>query len=208
MGQSTNPRRVADNEARAKQRMIRISPQKLNLVASMIRGKPVERADGGLELIDGIVDPADYDQVCADIIAALKAWENPNPDAKPRKVVLEAYKTREIYSGDFRDAKIEADGRVSHAGCCDIVLGFNDGYRIAWKSGTGGMDAHAISDNDLNWSGDHASNAPELVTGLFLSNRSLKDTGEVHLFDIAPTTLSLLGVDPPDAIDGKVLPLE
>ena len=44
MGQSANPRRVADNEARAKQRMIRISPQKLNLVAQMIRGKKVERA--------------------------------------------------------------------------------------------------------------------------------------------------------------------
>ena len=42
MGQTTNPRRVAENEARAKQRMIRISPQKLNLVAQMIRGKSVE----------------------------------------------------------------------------------------------------------------------------------------------------------------------
>ncbi len=49
MGQSTNPRRVAENEARAKLRMIRISPQKLNLVASMIRGKKVERALADLE---------------------------------------------------------------------------------------------------------------------------------------------------------------
>lgn len=49
MGQSTNPRRVADNEARAKQRMIRISPQKLNLVAAMIRGKKVENALNDLE---------------------------------------------------------------------------------------------------------------------------------------------------------------
>ena len=49
MGQSSNPRRVADNEARAKLRMIRISPQKLNLVAGMIRGKKVERALADLE---------------------------------------------------------------------------------------------------------------------------------------------------------------
>ena len=35
---------MAENEARAKLRMIRISPQKLNLVAAMIRGKKVERA--------------------------------------------------------------------------------------------------------------------------------------------------------------------
>ncbi|MEO1038369.1 MAG: 50S ribosomal protein L22 [Pseudomonadota bacterium] len=44
MGQAKNPRRVAENEARAKLRMIRTSPQKLNLVAAMIRGKKVERA--------------------------------------------------------------------------------------------------------------------------------------------------------------------
>ena len=44
MGQEKNPRRVADNEAMAKLRMLKTSPQKLNLVASMIRGKKVERA--------------------------------------------------------------------------------------------------------------------------------------------------------------------
>ena len=35
---------MADNEARAKLRMLRTSPQKLNLVAALIRGKKVERA--------------------------------------------------------------------------------------------------------------------------------------------------------------------
>jgi len=44
MGQQKNPRRVADNEAMAKNRMIRVSPQKLNLVAQMIRGKKVDQA--------------------------------------------------------------------------------------------------------------------------------------------------------------------
>ena len=44
MGKEKNPRRVADNEAMAKVRMMRTSPQKLNLVAAMIRGKPVEKA--------------------------------------------------------------------------------------------------------------------------------------------------------------------
>ena len=43
MGQDKNPRRVADNEAMAKLRMLRTSPQKLNLVA-MIRGKKVDKA--------------------------------------------------------------------------------------------------------------------------------------------------------------------
>ncbi|MDP5219703.1 50S ribosomal protein L22 [Ruegeria sp. 2205SS24-7] len=44
MGKEKNPRRVADNEAMAKTRMLRTSPQKLNLVAQMIRGKKVEKA--------------------------------------------------------------------------------------------------------------------------------------------------------------------
>ena len=44
MGKAQNPRRVAENEAMAKLRMLRTSPQKLNLVAAMIRGKKVDRA--------------------------------------------------------------------------------------------------------------------------------------------------------------------
>ena len=44
MGKDKNPRRVAENEAMAKLRMLRTSPQKLNLVAAMIRGKKVDRA--------------------------------------------------------------------------------------------------------------------------------------------------------------------
>lgn len=44
MSSSKNPRRVADNEAMAKLRMLRTSPQKLNLVAQMIRGKKVQKA--------------------------------------------------------------------------------------------------------------------------------------------------------------------
>ena len=44
MGKEKNPRRVADNEAMAVARMLRTSPQKLNLVAGLIRGKKVEKA--------------------------------------------------------------------------------------------------------------------------------------------------------------------
>jgi large subunit ribosomal protein L22 len=44
MGKEQNPRRVADNEAMAKTSMLRVSPQKLNLVAGLIRGKKVDKA--------------------------------------------------------------------------------------------------------------------------------------------------------------------
>ncbi|GAB1361733.1 50S ribosomal protein L22 [Rhodobacter sp.] len=44
MGKEKNPRRVEENEAQAIARMLRTSPQKLNLVAGLIRGKKVEKA--------------------------------------------------------------------------------------------------------------------------------------------------------------------
>ena len=44
MGKKSSPRRIADNEAMAICKMVRVSPQKLNLVAGLIRGKKVERA--------------------------------------------------------------------------------------------------------------------------------------------------------------------
>ena len=49
MTKGKNERRLADNEAKAVARMLRISPQKLNLLAQLIRGKKVERALADLE---------------------------------------------------------------------------------------------------------------------------------------------------------------
>ena len=49
MGKPKAPRRLADNEARAVLRTIRVSPQKLNLVAALIRGKKVGTALADLE---------------------------------------------------------------------------------------------------------------------------------------------------------------
>ncbi len=49
MSQTANPRRVGDQEARAKVVNLRTSPRKLNLVAQSIRGLPVQRALSELE---------------------------------------------------------------------------------------------------------------------------------------------------------------
>ena len=49
MSKQANPPRTADNEAKAVARMIRVSPQKLNLLAQLIRGKKVDRALADLE---------------------------------------------------------------------------------------------------------------------------------------------------------------
>jgi large subunit ribosomal protein L22 len=49
MSKTAHPRVLADNEAKAIARMLRISPQKLNLVAQLIRGKKVNIALADLE---------------------------------------------------------------------------------------------------------------------------------------------------------------
>ena len=49
MGKQKRERTLAENEAKAMVRNLRISPQKLNLVAGLIRGKPVAQALADLE---------------------------------------------------------------------------------------------------------------------------------------------------------------
>ncbi|MDE1158924.1 MAG: 50S ribosomal protein L22 [Neorhizobium sp.] len=49
MAKAKTERRLKDNEAQAVARTLRVSPQKLNLVAALIRGKKVERALAELE---------------------------------------------------------------------------------------------------------------------------------------------------------------
>ena len=49
MSKPKTPRALKDNEAKAVTRMLRVSPQKLNLLAQLIRGKKVDRALADLE---------------------------------------------------------------------------------------------------------------------------------------------------------------
>jgi len=49
MSKTKTPRALKDNEAKAVARMLRVSPQKLNLLAQLIRGKKVDTALADLE---------------------------------------------------------------------------------------------------------------------------------------------------------------
>jgi large subunit ribosomal protein L22 len=49
MGKAVAPRALKENEAKAVARMLRVSPQKLNLLAQLIRGKKVDKALADLE---------------------------------------------------------------------------------------------------------------------------------------------------------------
>lgn len=87
MGKPSHERRLADNEAQAVARSLRVSPQKLNLVAGMIRGKKVDQALAELEFSTKRI--ADDVRKCV-MSAVANAENNHNLDVN-ELVVSEAY---------------------------------------------------------------------------------------------------------------------
>ena len=100
-----NPRRLADNEAQAINKQIKTSPQKLNLVAAMIRGKSVGEAEAVLSFSKRRV----AGEVKKTLQSAVANAEN-NHDLDPdRLVVAEAYVGKSLVLRRFR---ARARGRV------------------------------------------------------------------------------------------------
>ncbi len=105
--------------------------------------------------------------------------------------------------------------------CADLMLGLGEYYRVAWTSVEGklalkeGPDGRIVigdlfEDNTSPWSGDHASNDPNVVTGIFFANRKVRtaDGAPFSVLDIAPTVLGLVGVPVPSDFDRPTLVLE
>ncbi|MEE8484319.1 MAG: nucleotide pyrophosphatase, partial [Nitrospinota bacterium] len=92
------------------------------------------------------------------------------------------FDTKELYNGDYA------------ANAPDLVVGYGEGYRASWQTALGGAPRETIVDNLKKWSGDHLID-PELVPGIFLSNRKFADPKAGNrgyaLIDIAPTILSV-----------------
>ncbi|MBN1232610.1 MAG: alkaline phosphatase family protein [Candidatus Coatesbacteria bacterium] len=85
----------------------------------------------------------------------------------------------------------------------DIIIGYNEGYRISWTSVVGGIGKKVFEDNNKYWSGDHSIH-PALVDGVFFSSNEL-NAETIKMIDIAPIILDLWGIKIPDYMDGEVL---
>ncbi|MEM6490372.1 MAG: 50S ribosomal protein L22 [Pseudomonadota bacterium] len=98
MGKDSNPRRVGEEEAIARARHIRTSPQKLNLVAQMIRGLPAQTALTQLTFSQKrIAEP-----VRKTLQAAIANAENNHQLDVDRLVVKEAFVGKSIVMKRFR----------------------------------------------------------------------------------------------------------
>lgn len=85
----------------------------------------------------------------------------------------------------------------------DMVVGFRPGYRVGWRTVTGGIGDRVFEDNERPWSGDHNMNPPD-VPGMLFTNRPItKEAPSIE--DIAPTVLDLFGVPIPEYFDGVAL---
>jgi predicted AlkP superfamily phosphohydrolase/phosphomutase len=85
----------------------------------------------------------------------------------------------------------------------DLMVGYNEGYRVSWEAAIGEITEAVFHDNTKPWSADHLLDPP-LVPGVFFCNRDL-DSERPRIMDLAPTTLRLFGVDTPSHMDGRAL---
>jgi len=106
MGKASLQRQLPENEARAVGRMIRTSPQKLNLVAQLIRGKKAEQALNDLTFSQRRV-AGEVKKVLQSAIA--NAENNHNLDVDSL-IVSEAYVGKNLVMKRFR---ARAKGRAA-----------------------------------------------------------------------------------------------
>ena len=84
--------------------------------------------------------------------------------------------------------------------CPDLIVGYNEGYRVSWDSVTGKVNQTVFEDNTKAWSGDHCID-PRIVPGILFSTRKI-NTDDPSIQDIAPTALELFGLEAPSHMDG------
>ena len=105
--------------------------------------------------------------------------------------IVEMFDTAEIYSGPYM------------ANAPDFIVGYNEGYRTSWDCANGIVAGDLFEDNVKAWSGDHGID-PRMVPGIFFCNRKVEEEAP-SILDLAPTVLTLFGIEPPRHMEGKPL---
>jgi predicted AlkP superfamily phosphohydrolase/phosphomutase len=103
--------------------------------------------------------------------------------------IRNVYATSALYKGPYL------------AAAPDLIAGYNEGYRTSWDAAVGMVASEVFEDNRKAWSGDHCVD-PVLVPGVLFCNRKM-DAADPGLEDLAPTALTLFGLQPPAWMEGK-----
>ncbi|HYC54794.1 MAG TPA: alkaline phosphatase family protein [Candidatus Binatia bacterium] len=138
----------------------------------------------------GIVAPGDeYDRLAREIADKLKTVTDPDTG---QPVVAEVYLAKEVWKGErLADAQ-------------DLQVGLVSGYRVSSATPLGGAPEGLFENNEKKWSGDHATTQTSITEGILISNARI-DAVAPSIGDLAPTILTLLGVEVPTGYDGKAL---
>lgn len=138
----------------------------------------------------GIVAPGEeYRKLMDDLSAGLLAIQDPDTGGK---VISAIYKRDDIYHGDYL------------GNAPDLVVGFQEGYRVSWQTTLGGIPSNLIELNHKKWSGDHSAMDYKHTPGVFLSNWKI-NTPNPRIIDIAPTVCRYFELSVPAAMDGHPL---
>lgn len=159
----------------------------------------------------GIVPKSEAKALLKEIGDKMVEFTDAGPDdapfEEPKSVVRDYAIVPDLYQGGEHEW-----GTLEYVGA-DMMVGVDEFYRISWGAVGGtirfaeddfgdAVVAPAVRNNTNNWSGDHASNSPLLVTGIFFSRKPVDvPEGGVHVMHIAPTVLNDLGIEVPEVMD-------
>jgi predicted AlkP superfamily phosphohydrolase/phosphomutase len=135
----------------------------------------------------GTVAPGQAQALREELVARLSGLV----DEDGRSAVAKVFDTRAVNPGPYTDAGP------------DLVVGYAPGYRASWDAAVGKAAGPVIEDNLRHWHGDHCVD-PEQVPGVLFSSRRLEGR-DPHIIDIAPTVLSLFGLEVPGYLQGRSL---
>ncbi len=138
----------------------------------------------------GVVAPGEeYAQLQNELITKLRGLPDPETG---EPMIVDVYKRDDIYHGEY----------IGNAP--DLMVGFNDGYRVSWQTTLGGIPKELVEKNEKKWSGDHCSYDYTITPGVLLINRKIENQ-DPKIVDIAPTIYKIFNVPNAPNLDGKPL---
>lgn len=135
----------------------------------------------------GTIDPRDYEKVRCELIAEIEAIEDPSG----RNIGSKAYRPEDLY-------------RTCRGVPPDLIVYFGN---LDWRSvGAVGLKSIYTFENDTgpddanhDWHGIFIRRSPSGMT------QSRGELQGLRLYDLAPTILSLYGIEPPPGVLGRVI---